>query len=76
MGILIYRRQRVEYEKQNYTTCLVPQFTFYVMGPSEFFATKDLKGTIKNYVPRRSSSKGCPHILSLPRSETNGRFVL
>ena len=35
MGILIYRRQRVDYGEQEDTTCLVSQFTSYVAGPSE-----------------------------------------
>ena len=35
LGIFIYWRHRVDYGEQDDTTCLVPQFTCYVVVPSE-----------------------------------------
>ena len=37
MEIIIYQRQKVHYEVQNGTTCLVPKFACCVAGPSQFF---------------------------------------
>ena len=43
MEIVIYRRQRVEYGEQDYTTCLVPQFACYAAGPSEIWPQRILR---------------------------------
>ena len=56
MEILIYRRQRVDYGEQDYTTCLVPQFACYAAGLRKF-DPKGSQGNNQELLPSRGSSK-------------------